>query len=60
MVNGSMVLLQDMCSGDEVQQLRFDLDGFERREQTYKNFPEALLHWRVALEVVRPLEVNSL
>ena len=26
--------------------------GFESRERTYRNFPEALLHWKVALEVV--------
>ena len=43
-----------MCSRDEVQQLRFDLEGFEKREQTYKSFPEALLQWKVALEVVSP------
>ena len=27
--------------------------GFENRERTYRNFPEALLHWKVALEIVR-------
>ena len=26
--------------------------GFERKEKSYRNLPEALLHWRVALEVV--------
>lgn len=26
--------------------------GFENREKVYRNIPEALLHWKVALEVV--------
>ena len=26
--------------------------GFESRERVYRNVPEALLHWKVALEVV--------
>ena len=26
--------------------------GFESRERVYRNYPEALLHWKVALEVV--------
>ena len=26
--------------------------GFENRERVYRNIPEALLHWKVALEVV--------
>lgn len=27
--------------------------GFENRERAYRNYPEALLHWKVSLEVVR-------
>ena len=30
--------------------------GFENREKVYRNFPEALLHWKLALEVVRACE----
>ena len=42
-----------MCSFVEVQQLEFDMEGFEECKSTYNNFPEALLHWKVAKEVVR-------
>ena len=44
--------MKDICSTIEVQQLKFDLEGFESCHKTYHNFPEALLHWRVAMEVV--------
>lgn len=32
--------------------------GFEKRERTYRNFPEALLHWKVALEIVSGIQVH--
>ena len=50
-----MQLSQDLCSKVEVRQLKFDMEGFECRERTYRNFPEALLYWKVAMEVVRKL-----
>ena len=31
--------------------------GFENRERTYRNFPEALLHWKFALEIVSTVDV---
>ena len=34
--------------------------GFESRERVYRNFPEALLHWKVALEVVSMLVYRSM
>ncbi|CAI8036201.1 hypothetical protein GBAR_LOCUS20305 [Geodia barretti] len=43
--------LKDVCTREDIRQLKFDLQGFESREWVYRNFPEALLHWKVALEV---------
>jgi hypothetical protein len=43
--------LKDVCTREDIRQLKFDLQGFESRECVYRNFPEALLHWKVALEV---------
>eukprot|EP00731_Ephydatia_muelleri_P024106 Em0016g377a len=43
--------LPALCTREEIEQLKSDIEGFENRERTYRNFPEALLHWKVALEV---------
>lgn len=43
--------LPTLCTKEEVEQFKSDLEGFENREWTYRNFPEPLLHWKVALEV---------
>lgn len=34
------------------------LKGFEMKEKAYRNLPEALLHWKVTLEVVRVYTYN--
>ena len=40
------------CHFQSIELTLVSCAGFENREKVYRNFPEALLHWKVALEVV--------
>lgn len=36
------------------------MEGFEKKEKSYRKLPEALLHWKVALELVSVLQLLDL
>lgn len=43
--------LMDVCTREEIRQLKYDLEGFENNEKVYRHLPETMLHWKFALEV---------